>query len=141
MSTPDSVIPRPGYKVSNSVWLDVNTQLGIVSQPDLVPNIQAINNSLFNLFSCPIGARGPIFQPEYGTALLQLLHDPLDLFTAQKLRLFVIQAIQRWEPRVEVDMASSTVMPVPSLPGYYVKVAYKLLSSGERGDGIFQFSL
>lgn len=141
MNIPDSAIPRPNQQTVNVVWLDVNTNLGQNFKPDLLPNIQAINNSLYNLFSCPIGARGPIFQPEYGTSLLRLLHEPLDDFTANKVKAFSIQAIQRWEPRVEVDMANSSVTPVPELPGYHVRISYNIVATNEYGFGTFQLSL
>lgn len=141
MSIPDSAIPRPLQRTVNVVWLDVNSRLGRDSKPDLLPNIAAINNSIYNLFACPIGARGPIFQPEYGTALLNLLHEPLDILTANKVRAYTIQALQRWEPRIEIDLAKSYVRPVIELPGYEVRVAYTIIATNEFGTGTFNLSV
>jgi phage baseplate assembly protein W len=112
----------PQFQKTNVVWLDVNTRAGENGKPDLVANLQAVNNSLYNLFRCNIGARGPIFQPEYGTGLMYLLEEPLDYITANKIRIVLIQAIQRWEPRVELDMNRTRVDPNRQLAAFYVQV-------------------
>lgn len=140
-NVPDSALPRPDLRVVDSVWLDLNSRLGLSAKPDLLPDISAINNSLFNLFSCPIGARGPIFEPEYGTVLHRLLHDPLDGYTANKIRANLIQAIQRWEPRIELDIANTVILPDFDIPGYRVKTAYTILASGTYGQGTFNLSI
>jgi phage baseplate assembly protein W len=113
-------------QTSQSVFLDVNTLADINGKPDLLPDVQAINNSLYNLFRCSVGGRGPAFQPEYGTNLMQLIHDPMDMITANKIRIFMIQAIQRWEPRIILDMQRTVVNPVPEMPGFTVQVFYTI---------------
>lgn len=127
------------FQISNVVWLDVNTQMDINGKPDLVSNIQAINNSLFNLFRCPIGARGPIGQPQYGTGLLNLVHEPLDYITANKIRAVFIQAIQRWEPRIEVDMLRTRVDPDLNRAAFQVQIYYNIVGLDEQGN--FTFAL
>lgn len=126
------VIP-PSLQVVDVVWSDVNTLLGEGFKQDLLPNMLAINNSIYNLFRCPIGARGPIFQPEYGTSLQRLLHEPLDFITAHKIRMVSIQAIQRWEPRIEVDVSRSTVVPDFVNAAFYVTIVYTIVASGTLG--------
>lgn len=133
----DSSLAPPTIKVTEVVWLDINTRLGEGFNQDLLPNVLAINNSIYNLFRCPIGARGPIFQPEYGTSLIRLLHEPLDYITAHKIRMVSIQAIQRWEPRVDVDVARSTVQPDFNLPGFNVSIVYTIVASGTLGLATF----
>lgn len=124
----------PQTKTWGAVWLDVNTKTGMNGKPDLLPNVQAINNSLFNLFNCSIGARGPIFQPEYGTGLMNLLHEPLDFITANKIRIVFIQAIQRWEPRITVDMLRTSVTPVLANQSYQIQIYYSLVGLGANGS-------
>lgn len=139
-SVPDSAIPRPSQQTVDTVWLDLNSLMGINTKPDLLPNFSAIFNSLYNLFSCPIGSRGPIFEPEYGTILYKLLHEPLDYMTANKIRVALIQAIQRWEPRIELDMANTSVVPDYALPGYRINLAYLILATNAYGQGTFTLS-
>ncbi len=137
MSFQDAGLAPPNIRKTSVVWLDVNSRLGADLKPDLLSNIQAINNSLYNLLRCPIGARGPIFQPEYGTILYRLLHDPLDPITANKLRIAFIQAIQRWEPRINIDMERSAVIPNYAIAGYEVKIYYTLATTLEQGTATF----
>jgi phage baseplate assembly protein W len=112
--------------ISNATWIDVNSRFTIDANPDRLPDVQAINNSLFNLLNCAIGARGRIFQPEYGTLLYQFLQEPLDNSTARKMRTSFLQAIARWEPRITVDQGNSYVRVNEQLPGYEVRIAYSL---------------
>lgn len=135
MST--SVLPQ--FQISNVVWLDINTLIDLNGKPDLVSNIQAINNSLYNLFTCPIGARGPIGQPEYGTGLMNLIHEPMDYITANKIRVVFIQAIQRWEPRIEIDMLRTRVDPDINTASFHVQIWYDIVGLDQQGN--FSFAL
>lgn len=129
----------PQFQTSQVVWLDVNTEIDINGKPDLVANVQAINNSLFNLFRCNIGARGPIFQPEYGTGLLNLLQEPIDYITANKIRMVLIQALQRWEPRIEVDQNRTRVDPNMTTAAFEVRVYYNIVGLDQYGN--FSFAM
>lgn len=133
-------IPKPSQATVNVVWLDVNTLIGTGLKPDLLPDVQAINNSLYNLFRCPIGARGPIFQPEYGSNIFKLLHDPLDYITANKVKMFTIQAIQRWEPRIHLDMMNTRVDPDYNSNAYHVSIVYSIVATKQVGNGSFLMS-
>lgn len=124
----------PQYQTSRVVWLDVNSQAGADGRPELLPNILAINNSLYNLFSCSIGARGPIFQPEYGTGLMNLLEEPLDYITGNKIRMVFIQAIQRWETRIEIDMSRTRVDPDYANAAFRVQLYYDLVGLDYQGS-------
>lgn len=140
MSFQDLAVANPSVQTLNVVWLDVNSRMGESLKPDLLPNVQAINNSLYNLLRCPIGARGPIFQPEYGTLLYRLLHEPLDPITANKIRISFIQAIQRWEPRIDIDLERSSVVPNYSHASFTVTVYYTIVAEAQQGVATFSIS-
>jgi phage baseplate assembly protein W len=127
-------------QISQAVWLDVNTLMEINGKPDLLPDVQAINNSLYNLFRCTVGARGPIGEPEYGTNLIKLIHEPTDNITANKIRLFLIQAIQRWEPRITIDLNRTTVRPDLNTNSFRVRVYYTIVGVNQTGDASLTFS-
>lgn len=120
------------YKKSQVAWLDVNSNIRNNGKPDLLPDIHAINNSIRNLFKCPIGARGRIFQPTYGTFLYNLLHEPLDQETAFRIRASLVQSLEKWEPRIRLDHANTRVDPVYSLPGFRVQVRYFYILTNEQ---------
>lgn len=110
--------------LSGAQWIDVNTQVTVNNLPDRVPNHLAITiASLFNLFNCPIGARGKIFQPEYGSEWYYFLQQPIDEQTAKEMRIAMIQAIARWEPRITLDYANTYIQVRYDLPGYFVKIS------------------
>lgn len=136
----DSTVAKPSLRVTEVVWSDVNTLLGEGFNQDLLPNELAIRNSIYNLFRCPIGARGPIFQPDYGCSLYRLLHEPLDYITANKIRITAIQALQRWEPRINVDVARSQVHPDFVNALFQVSIVYTLVVDGTLGIATFLLS-
>lgn len=107
-----------------AVWLDLSTDYGLNTDPLLVPDIQAVNNSLRNLLRCPIGSRGRTFRPTYGTYLFHALQEPIDEKTTDAIRASLVQSIEYWEPRIGLDYANTLVLAVPQLPGYVVKIAY-----------------
>ena len=114
--------------LQNAIWVDVNTNFSVNDLPDRVPDdLAIIISSLVNLFNCPIGARGKIFQPEYGSLWHHFLQEPIDDITAGKMRIAMIQAIARWEPRIQLDYANTSIEAVPALPGYNVKISAIIL--------------
>lgn len=109
-----------------ATWIDVNSSFTINTNPDLLPDALAVSNSLYNLFNCPVGGRGRIFQPEYGTYWYQFLQEPIDQITGNQMKISMIQAIARWEPRITVDTSQSFIQPDFSLPGYNVRIAFDI---------------
>lgn len=121
-----------------NTWLDVNSRFTQTQRPLLEPGSQAIRNSLYNLFSCPIGARGPIFQPEYGTILFSQLQEPQDEQTAVAIRAGLIQSIERWEPRIRIIQSMTYVFPNPTSFGYEARVAWVEVLTNAQDATTFQ---
>jgi len=120
------------YQLSlqNAKFIDVNTQYGLNNKPDRLPDGQAITNaSLFNLFNCMPGQRARTFQPEYGSQWLQFLHEQPGPTTAMKMELFMVSAIKRWEPRINLDTNRTQIIYAADLPGYVVNIVYSLPQS------------
>ena len=80
------------------------THVGLVIDPaggiDTVVDDDAIRQSLMLLISTAPGER--VMRPEYGCDLSRLVFSPIDDTTAGLAIHFVRQAVERWEPRVEV---------------------------------------
>ena len=78
--------------------------VGLVIDPggaiDTVADDEAIRQSLLLLISTRPGER--VMRPEYGCDLPRLVFSPNDDTTAGLAIHFVRQAVERWEPRVEV---------------------------------------
>lgn len=119
--------------LTGSTWIDVNTLFTMNDLPDRVPDSMSISaSSLVNLFNCPIGARGPLFEPEYGAALYQLLQEPIDAQTADAINMGLIQALARWEPRIRLDYSGTYVIPDYNVPGYRIRITYTEDLTGVR---------
>lgn len=123
--------------LTGATWIDANSQFAQGPLPDRLPDAQAISNSLYNLLNCAIGARGRIFQPEYGSLWYQFLQEPIDQVTSNKMNIATIQAIQRWEPRITVDNSNSWVQPDYSLPGYNVQIAFSVNLTSSKSSVTF----
>jgi|SRR5882672_9720699 len=109
--------------LSGATWIDSNSQYTVDNLPDRLPDDLAIKNSLFNLFNNPVGARGKIFQPEYGSEWHFLLQEPIDQITSGKMFIAIVQALARWEPRIVLNYSQTYVTPDTSLPGYRVQIS------------------
>lgn len=130
-------LPPTSGIVTDTVWLDLNTGINFNGKPDLLPNERAILNSLFNLFQCPVGARGPIAEPEYGSQIYSLLHEPINLVSANRIRAVAVQAIQRWEPRIQLDIAGTTVIPDYSSNSFHMVVAFTVIATKQNVNYTF----
>lgn len=109
--------------IAGATWVDINTQVTQGALPDRLPDsLSIVHSSLFNLFNCSIGERGKTFQPEYGSEWRQFLQEPIDAITAAKMRIAMIQAIARWEPRLQLDYSQSWIVPNTNIPGYEVRI-------------------
>lgn len=129
-------------QLDSALWVDVNPQFGLNGLPELLPDEQAILVcSLYNLFNCPIGARGRIFQPTYGCDLYKFLQEPMDDITAFRIRAFLIQAIEKWETRIRIDQRGTKILTQPSLPGYKIVFAYTYLLTNTRSSASFLIPL
>lgn len=84
----------------------------------LAYNLNAIKQSLDNLFNTPYGTRS--FQPTYGNTFYYLIGELMTDDTVDLMYEKVIESVTLHEPRVKVDRTNSSVTPL------YVENAYKI---------------
>jgi phage baseplate assembly protein W len=121
-----------------ATFIDLNPQIGQNQYGELlIDEVAIIKGSLENLLRCPIGDRSRIFQPEYGTMVYDILQEPLDEITAFRLRAVLIQGLQRWEPRVEIQQNGTVVTTDYSIPGYVVRIAATMKITNTRFSAEF----
>ena len=63
-------------------------------------DIEAIRGGLRNIFSWRRGER--VLLPEFGVNLDQYLYEPINDYTATRIREEIKNAIELWEPRVKI---------------------------------------
>lgn len=107
------------------IFIDVNMNFGQNSYPELLYDEDAIRNSLLNILTTPIGSRA--FVPEYGSRLYKFLQEPIDPVTSVQIEELLIQAIIKWEPRVQVIRSKTKV--TPSSNGFDILLTYYILPS------------
>lgn len=118
--------------INGARWIDLNTMISVNDLPDRLPDdVCIVACSFVNLLNCSIGARSKTFEPTYGTMLYHYLQEPIDDITAESIRISLIQAIGKWEPRVRLDYGKSQVTPEFALPGYRIHLAFTMLATGE----------
>lgn len=122
----------------DSIYLDVNTNYGINTDAELVADIQALNNSLYNLLTCPIGTR--VHKRDYGSNIPWFLQEPCDAITANKIKQSLLQSIRRWEPRVQLDFRNTVVNPLSDGTGFAVEFSYLVVNVNVTGTLKFTLS-
>lgn len=108
-------------KLDGATYVDLNNLLGVNLDPSLITDVKAIRGSIYNILMTPLGTRYRL--PEFGSALLWLIQEPRDLNTAFQIKNATLAAIDRWEPRVEVDATQSKV-DLFGLDGYSMSLVF-----------------
>lgn len=71
------------------------------SKVDKLVNVNAIKNSLHNIFSWTPGER--ILNPEFGSKLRKLLYEGITDFNQELIIAEIRSSVSQWEPRVRID--------------------------------------
>lgn len=112
--------------LNEAVYIDANSLYGVNDLPDRLPDIEAINNYIYNLINCAPGQRARTFQPTFGSLWLQFVHEPISDITSQKMQIFMIKALEEWLPMIQIDRSNTGIQPVQELPGYAVQIAFQM---------------
>lgn len=75
-------------------------EIGPEGRPQIVSGVPLINASINHILSWPI--RNKYFNEEFGSRLEELLEEPNDIVLRTLVRRFVIEALERWEKRIEL---------------------------------------
>lgn len=100
----------------------------------LLGDIESVYLALNNLFFTRKGER--IFLPEYGSELDSIIFELIDEVTSIEIYRLLIEAIERWEPRVILNYGMSTVTPKIDEHVYEVTLVFRILGFDEQQ---FQF--
>ncbi len=120
--------------INHATWIDINPEYPEAGSfmPERMSDIYSVSIcSIPVLLACPVGDRGGIFEPEYGSDLSYFLQEPIDVTTAYKIRMSIVATINKWEPRVEVLLDELVVEPDIMLPGYRVSITMIYKDTGE----------
>lgn len=84
-------------------------------------NETAVQQAMIDILMTRIGERE--FMPTYGSQIYYLMFEPMNQFTKNSLELCIRNALENWEPRIEVQEIEITY----SNNTWYVTIHYKVL--------------
>lgn len=67
-------------------------------------DINHLKQSIVDILSTPIGSR--VLNRDYGSNLYKLIDEPVNTYLYQKIYAAVVEALDRWEPRIKVTKLS-----------------------------------
>ena len=89
--------PREYLGTGLSFPLQSNVQGGL----KLSAEAQKVKESIWLILRTDLGGR--VYRPDFGCRLSELAFAPLNNDTLLRIRIYVLEALQKWEPRIEVD--------------------------------------
>ncbi len=110
------------------IYSDVNPDVVQASQYELVYNADSIQKSILTILGTRKGTR--VFNRQFGSYLLDLLYDPMDDFSVERIKTEIISAIEQWEPRVVLLYAN--ILPDYDNQMYYVSMEYQIPTLGNQ---------
>ena len=86
--------------------LQLNLQGGL----QLSSAAQKVKESIWIILRTSLGER--MYRPDFGSRLTELAFEPLNNSTMIQIRLYVVEALEVWEPRIEIDRVETEPDPV-----------------------------
>lgn len=87
--------------------IGVNTQGNLRFSANALRNIE---ESIAIILGTKLGER--VYRPEFGSRLSELTFAPMNTQTLLLIRLYVTEALQRWEPRIVLDSVYTEPDPI-----------------------------
>jgi uncharacterized protein len=113
--------------------LQTNVQGGF----QLSSESQKVKESIWLILRTDLGER--LYRPDFGCRLSELAFAPLNNDTLLRIRLYVMEALQKWEPRIEVD----DVLTEPDAVSGHIEIIlnYRLKSHPDPFSFVYPFYL
>ena len=92
--------------------------------------IDLIKGNVLQILGTIPGER--VMEPEFGSKLRGLIFEHIDLATMALAKTYTIDAIKRWEKRI--DLLSVEVRAVPDESTLAIRIAYRYKETGESSE-------
>jgi len=101
-------------------------------------SLEKINSAIEFILSVALGTR--FFMPDFGSNLHRLLFEPNDDILADSLRVFISEALNKWEKRISL-LSIDVVTTKDELNQHIARVIinYKVVSSQQIGNYVYPF--
>lgn len=113
--------------------------LGVSQQGGLALSAaeQSVRESIWLILLTEPGER--LYRPDFGCRLSELAFAPINSETLMLMRIWVQEALEQWEPRIELDEVLAR--PEPEQGVVYLIVNYRLRPTYERQSLVYPFYL
>lgn len=100
--------------------------------------IEKINMAIRQILGTKIGSR--VIDREFGSDLRGLIFEPIDQLSATRVQLATVEAIQRWEKRVELLNVEISILRAKE-GVIEARVEYQVISTQQVGNLVYNFYL
>ena len=101
------------------------------------PKIKSIEESIPIILRTQLGER--VYRPDFGCRLGELVFAPMNTQTLLLARMYVEEALEKWEPRIIVDAVRAE--PDPVRDRLDITVEYPPIDSHESRSFVYPFYL
>lgn len=96
---------------------------------------ERINQSINHILGTRIGER--FFLPEFGSRLYELVFEPNDYILEDLLKLYVSDALGKWEPRIKVLNVTPKIGGSNTVP---ISIYYNLINTNMTNNYVYPFN-
>ena len=98
---------------------------------------EKVRESIWIILRTSVGER--VYRPNFGSRLSELTFAPLNTDTLLRIRLYVLEALEVWEPRIIVDEVLT--VPDPVLGKVDINIKYHLKEYSDIENFVYPFYL
>jgi uncharacterized protein len=113
--------------------LRLNLQGGI----QLSTEAQKVKESIWIILRTGVGER--VYRPNFGSRLSELAFAPMNSDTMLRIRIYVLEALEVWEPRIIVDQVITE--PDPIRGRIDININYRLKDNPDIYNYVYPFYL
>ncbi|RUT01479.1 hypothetical protein DSM106972_065760 [Dulcicalothrix desertica PCC 7102] len=113
--------------------LQSNVQGGL----KLSSEAQKVEEAIWLILRTDLGER--VYRPDFGCRLSELAFAPLNHDTLLRSKIYVLEALRKWEPRIEVDEVSA--VPDTIVGRLNIVIDYRLKSHPDPYSFVYPFYL
>ncbi|MBD2359080.1 GPW/gp25 family protein [Tolypothrix sp. FACHB-123] len=125
--------PRDDLGTGWAFPLRLNLQGGI----QLTSEEQKVKESIWIILRTGVGER--VYRPNFGSRLSELAFAPMNNDTLIQIRMYVLEALEVWEPRITVDRVITEPDPVRGRVD--INIIYRLKDNPDINNFVYPFYL
>lgn len=112
-------------------------QINLQGQVQISQQRQNLEESIRIILQTDLGER--VYRPDFGSRLSELLFAPMNTQTLLLMRVYVQEALEKWEPRIVIDGIYTEPDPIKGC--VEITIEYHAKETSERRSLVYPFYL